>query len=294
MASDYTRDTMARHYHLLRYAHEHFGCSPSILDRQQLQEAQRIVSRQLLIEDAVLRSPEALGVVVTPSTVDESWFIIVNRYDSRETFFQVLEDSSLNEAQVRLMLARELKVDAILERVCKTMIDIGDTEASLYYYHHLDKFVRPQTREVQHILITINPQFPENTREAAWQRIAAIARRLHDTPGRFGEQALKHSECPTSLQEGRLGRVQAGDLYPALDACLADLEAGQLGGPVESPLGWHLLYCQAIHTAAPIPLEDILPQLLEKLRSHRRSIHQRRWLERLLQSEHASRSITHG
>lgn len=294
MSPEYSHKPQGSHYHLLKVAHEHFGCTPSSLDTEQLKEAQRIVSRQLLIEEAVLRSPEARGVVIVPSTVDEAWAIIVNRYDSLDDFFQALEDTTLDEAQIRLMLARELKVEAVLERVCKTMAEIGVTEASLYYYNHMDQFVRAETREVRHILITINPDFKENTRAAAQQRIAEIARRLQRDPGRFGEQALKHSECPTSLQEGRLGRVRAGDLYAQLDACLFDLEAGQLGGPVESPLGLHLLWCEAIHPATQIPLDVVLPGLLEKLRSRRRSTQQRQWLERLLQSGQVSRSISHG
>lgn len=294
MGSDQAGGFMGSDYHLLRVAHEYFGCTPAGLDSEQRQEARRIVDRQLLIEDAVLRSPEAQGVFVAASTVEEAWLIVSNRYDSREAFFQALDDSGLDQDHVRLMLTRELKVEAILERVCKGVSEIDETEASLYYYNHLDKFVRPQTREVRHILMTINDQYPENARDVALQRLEVVARRLRNDPGRFGEQALKHSECPTALQEGRLGHVQAGDLYPALDACLSALDAGQLGGPVESPLGWHLLYCTAIHPAAPAPLEEVLPQLLEKLRSHRRSAHQRQWLERLLRPGHASRSIAHG
>ncbi|HEX8545043.1 MAG TPA: nitrogen fixation protein NifM [Pseudomonas sp.] len=294
MSPEYSHKPQGSHYHLLKVAHEHFGCTPSSLDAEQLKEAQRIVSRQLLIEEAVLHSPEARGVVIVPSTVDEAWAIIVNRYDSLDDFFQALEDTTLDEAQIRLMLARELKVEAVLERVCKTITEIGVTEASLYYYNHMDQFVRAETREARHILITINPDFKENTHAAAQRRIAEIARCLQRDPGRFVEQALKHSECPTSLQEGRLGRVRAGDLYAQLDACLFDLEAGQLGGPVESPLGLHLLWCEAIHPATQIPLDVVLPGLLEKLRSRRRSTQQRQWLERLLQSGQVSRSISHG
>lgn len=294
MGNDYTRDAVGSHYHLLKVAHEHFGCTVSRLNAEQLREARRIVSRQLLIEDAVLHSQEAQGVVIAPSVVDEAWNLIVNRYERLDSLSMALEDSTLDEAQARLMLARELKVEAIMERVCKALADISDTEASLYYFNHLDKFKRPATREARHILVTINPQFKENTRQAALQRIEAIARRLQRDPGRFGEQALKYSECPTSLQEGRLGHVLPGGLYPALDACLFSLEAGEIGPPVESPLGLHLLFCEAIHPAVQIPLEDILPGLREQLCSHRRSIHQRQWLKRLLQSDHTWQGISHG
>lgn len=271
-------------YHLLKVAQQRFGCAPQELSTEQRRKAERIVSRQLQIEEAVLRSPEACGVVIPPTQVEEAWTRIGSGYADDQALQQALAVNDLDPARMRSLLARELKVEAVLERVSADLMPISDTDASLYYFSHPEQFVRPASRQARHILITINPDFVENTREVARTRIEAIAKRLRGKPWRFAEQALKHSECPTSLQQGRLGNVRPGTLYAELEACLFELQVGQIGPPVESPLGFHLLLCEAIYPAMRAPLEEILPHLRDKLQARWRQAHQRQWLERLLQT----------
>jgi len=271
-------------YLLLKVAQQRFGCAPPELSAEQRRQAERIVGRQLQIEEAVLRSPEACGVVIAPAQVEEAWARIAGGYADDQALQQALAASGLDPLRMHSLLARELKVEAALERVSAGLAPVSETDASLYYFSHLEQFVRPASRQARHILITINPDFVENTREAARARIEAIAKRLRGKPWRFAEQALKHSECPTSLQQGRLGNVRPGTLYAELEACLFELQAGQIGPPVESPLGFHLLLCEAIYPAMRAPLEDVLPHLRDKLQARRRQAYQRQWLERLLQA----------
>jgi peptidyl-prolyl cis-trans isomerase C len=269
-------------YHLLKVAQQRFGCAPAALSEEQLREAGRIAGQQARIEEVVLRSPEATGVVIPASQVEDAWARIASRYEDAQTLCQALEESGLDVGSLRPLLARELKVEAVLERVCADLPEIGDTEVSLYYFSHPEQFLRPASRQARHILITINPDFVENTRAVALTRIEAIAKRLRSKPERFAEQALKHSECPTSLHGGKLGNVLPGTLYPELEACLFGLDVGAISSPVESPLGFHLLLCEAVQPAMRAPLEELLPHLREKLLDRQRKAHQRQWLERLL------------
>jgi peptidyl-prolyl cis-trans isomerase C len=280
-------------YLLLKVAQQHFGCGLDQLSNQQLQEASRIAYQQTRIEDAILRSQEAIGVVVQASQVEDAWKHIAARYEDSETLRLALDDCDLNADHLRPLLARELKVEAVLERVSAGLAGIDDIEVSLYYFSHQEQFVVPAVRYARHILITINPDFAENRREAAFARIQAIAKRLSSKPERFAEQALKHSECPTSLQGGRLGKILPGTLYPELEDCLFALEVGAISGPVESPLGFHLLLCEASEAARRLPLEDVLPRLREKMQVKRRKAHQRQWLEHLLQTTASCGSLAH-
>ena len=281
-------------YRLLKVALERFGCEPGALDETQAKQASRIVGRQVQIEDAVLRSPQATGVVIPESQVEAAWQQVVGRYDDLQALHQALEAQSLDEAHVRGVLARELKVEAILERVGTGAPAISDTDVSLYYFSHPEQFVRPETRRARHILITLTDDFAENTREAAQARLTAIAQRLASKPERFAEQAMKHSECPTSLQGGLLGEVRRGVLYPALEDCLFALEAGQLSPIVESPLGLHLLLCEAIADGGQLTLEEVLPRLRERLEERQRQARQRQWLAALLTPSAPEEEPAHG
>ena len=72
-------------------------------------------------------------------------------------------------------------------------------EIGIYYHLHPEQFVKPEMREAWHILISINPDYPENTRETARTRLEEISAKLQKKPHKFADLALKHSECPTAF-----------------------------------------------------------------------------------------------
>lgn len=275
-------------YQRYRVAQERFSCTPGALAADQRVEVDRIVLRKLKIESAVLGSADAVGVIVPDAAVADAFAQIQARFQDEGELQAALLDAGVDEDGLREALGRELKVEAVLERVGASVAPVSETDARLYYYMHANEFRRPERRTARHILVTVNPDFPENERGAALRRIEEIGDRLRRKPERFAEQALKHSECPTSLQGGLLGTVVKGNLFPALEQVLFAMEEGALSGVVESPLGFHLLFCEGIEPEAAVPLEDILPRLREKLEQRQRAVYQRRWLEELLTSASAA------
>jgi peptidyl-prolyl cis-trans isomerase C len=269
-------------YRLLRIASDHYGVALENLDDAQREQALAIAQRELFMEQAVLNSVEARHVVVAASEVDKAVTRIRDRYSDEQAFLTSLEDAAIDEQELGVALERELRVDAILNLVSSRVPEADDTEVELFYYVHREKFEQPQMRTVRHILITINPEFAENTAKAALQRINLIAARIAKQPRRFSEQALKHSECPTALEGGLLGKVKPGTLYPELDAVLFLMEEGSISEAIESPVGYHLLLCEAIHPARVVPLADIKAKLRNQLTQRQRLICQRTWLKSLL------------
>jgi peptidyl-prolyl cis-trans isomerase C len=83
------------------------------------------------------------------------------------------------------------------------------------------------------------------------------------------------------MEGGRLGTLNRGQLYPALDAALFELAAGQLSGVLESELGFHLLLCEAIHPAKSLPFDQVRTRIHQALEQRRRKEQQRHWLASL-------------
>ena len=272
-------------YLLLKTAHGLFGRGPQFLDQAERQQAETLARRQQRLESLVLSAAEARDVVVPEATLMDALDEIRGRYPDEVEFHNDLADNGLNTATLIEALNRELKVEAILEKEGSRAAKVSDIDVELYYHYHPEQFTRPETRRARHILITINEDMPENTRARARERIDAVAARLAKDPARFEEQALKHSECPTAMQGGLLGDARQGQLYPELDALLFTLEAGQIGPVTESPLGFHILLCEAITPSGKLPLHQIKPKIREMLESRRKEICQKAWIKRLGQKE---------
>lgn len=268
-------------YLVLKTANSLYGKGTAALSADELEKAERLASRQLNLEARVLASPEARDVAVPEATVQAALAEIRGRYPDDEAFRNDLAGNGLSVAQYADALARELKVDAILEKVASASARVSDVDVDLYYQFHQDEFMRPEIRRARHILVTINEALPENGREAARKRIVEIATRLARDPKRFEEQALKHSECPTAMQGGLLGEVVAGKLYPELEVELFALAEMEISTVVESELGFHILRCDQITPAGPVPLAQVRDKVREMLESRRRRICQNAWIKGL-------------
>lgn len=269
-------------YYELKAAHALFGRECPPLDAAGQRRVAAVAQRYAAIESAVLGSAEARGVCLGADAVDAALGELRARYADDAAWSQGLADAGLEPASLAAALERELRVEAVLARVGAAAAPVGAVEAEIFYYSHLDRFRVPERRAARHLLVTINDAIDGNRREQSRARIDAIAARLEARPERFEEQAMKHSECPTALGGGQLGEVARGKLFPELDAVLFALAPGQVGGPVESPLGFHLLRCDAVRPARTPPFGEVAAALRTRLGEERARGHSRRWLQQLL------------
>lgn len=276
------RSSAVTAYTTLRTALASFETMPAELEAKELDELRRTVDRELAIQDAVLASDLAQDVAIPDGEVTEAVRELQSRYPKKEDFLNDLARNGLNKKGLKQALARELKVSAILARVESQAPEVSDAEVRDYYDSHRDRFVYPETRDARHILVTVNDEFPENCREAALKRIEQIGWGIGRKSDRFGEQAAKNSECPTAMQEGRLGRIRPGQLFPELDAALFAMAEGEISQPIETEVGFHLLYCEKIHPAGEVTFEEAAPKIRQHLQQSQARKFQHAWLAALM------------
>jgi len=111
--------------------------------------------------------------------------------------------------------------------------------------------------------------------------------RLQKEPGRFEEQALKHSECPTALDGGKLGDLPRGKLFPELDQALFELKAGEVSGVLESELGFHVLRCDAITEANILSMAEAKPHIRKLLEQKRKRVCQQAWVKQVMEGKNS-------
>lgn len=268
-------------YLALKTAQNLYDKVPSALSGAEQQRVRQMAQRQFSLESKVLATPEARDVMVPRATLDDALEEIRTRYSDPDALAADLAAQGLDLAGYAAALERELKVNAVLDKVGSRVVQVSDIDVELYYHYHPEQFQRPETRTARHILITINEDMPDNTRAAARARIDAIAARLAKDPKRFEEQALKHSECPTALNGGLMGEARRGQLFPELDAALFQLDPMALSGVLESELGFHLLRCDAIAPFGPVPLGQVREKVRAHLQEKRRQTCIRAWLKNM-------------
>lgn len=264
-------------YRELKLAWELFGKAPAALQPSEREHLRTVAARQQVLEGRILASREAAAVMITDSAVDARLGEIRQRYASADEFAGDLACAGLAAGQMRRALANDLRIEAVLDKVAADAPPVSPVDAELFYHSHPDAFLRPEARRLRHILMTCEGA---GARARVAAELAALRPRLH-AAGAFAAAALRHSQCPTALNGGELGTVRRGQLYAELEPAAFALAAGELSGVLESPVGLHLLRCDAVFPALPVPFAEAAPQIVERLAEHRRRERQRQWLKQL-------------
>jgi peptidyl-prolyl cis-trans isomerase C len=281
---------------LLRAATERFQCNIGALDETQRVEAEAQAQKTFDLEDLVLSCDEARQVLIPDQQLHQALQEVAGRYQDDDEFEADLARNGLDSAGLRHALRRELLFDAVMQRVAADYAPIAETDERLFYELHRERFEAPEQRTARQILITVNDDYSENTRDVARARLEAIADKLRadskggsgDTVQRFARQARRHSECPTALEDGKLGTVIRGRLYPAVDAALFGLDEGAISGIVESPVGFHLVLCERIQPGRALAFNQVRERIHTALEQRRRREAQRAWLAQLRERRSAA------
>ncbi len=131
-------------------------------------------------------------------------------------------------------MQRELLTQAALDTVTARATAPTEDEVLAFFAANPDRFHLPERRVVRHLLITVNPDFPDNTDEAAHARAGALVEALKGGAS-FADLAAHHSECPTAMQGGAVGTVPRGVLYPEVEALAFSLAPGGAGAVRRGP-----------------------------------------------------------
>jgi parvulin-like peptidyl-prolyl isomerase len=169
----------------------------------------------------------------------------VTQLGGRESFDRLLRRSGTDEGDVRRLLARQVLRQRVAEAVVAERL--GEDELRSQYDERLLEFSEVT---VAHILVT-------SEREA--KRIADQA-----TPSNFATLARRFSEDTASAANGgELGPQRASDLVQPFAQAALRIPVGEVGGPVETEFGFHVIHVIDRSTRS---FEEVQESLLEESR----------------------------
>lgn len=106
----------------------------------------------------------------------------------------------------------------------------SDAEIRTYFEQNREQITVPEVRRIQMVVL--------DSKQAA----ADVKQKIDSGEITIYQAAKQYSIDPNAAHTlGEIGWVQKGSGFPALDKLAFSLPPGELGGPVESPAGWHLV-----------------------------------------------------
>jgi len=131
---------------------------------------------------------------------------------------------------------------------------VSEAEIKAAYDARAAQYRMEEQRRASHILV--------KTKEEADKIVAE----LRKAPGRFAELAKKHSQdAGSSQQGGDLGFFGRGMMVPAFEEAAFKQKEGEIGDPVQSSEGWHIIRVTAVQAAKSRPLQEVRGELAAEL-----------------------------
>ncbi|UCC73296.1 MAG: peptidylprolyl isomerase [Gemmatimonadota bacterium] len=198
------------------------------------------------------------GIFVSDSEVsdrvDEQLAQIRRQFPSQTEFQQALARVGTTPAEFRIRLTDRVRVQLITNQYLQRRVGeaqpVPVSEAEIRERFEQQKAAlgtRPATVTAKQVIMA--PQPSEEQRLAAQERIERLLSRLRAGED-FALLAGEHSDDPASREQGgELGWVRQGELLPEFEETLFRLLPGEVSGPVETSVGYHIIKLERVRGA---------------------------------------------
>jgi peptidyl-prolyl cis-trans isomerase D len=138
---------------------------------------------------------------------------------------------------------------------------VSDADVEAAYKARRSQFEQPARTKVSHILIKVPATGGSGAEDQAKARAEAALGRVRGGAD-FAQVAKETSEDPsTASRGGDLGLIAAGELVPEVDKLIQSLKPGEIGGPIRSPFGYHVVKVFEVVPGSRKELKEVTPTL---------------------------------
>lgn len=159
-----------------------------------------------------------------------------------------------------------------------------EEEVKSFYESNQAALTLPRQLRLAQIFVAAPEGLSEVEAIQLQRKAGDLRRRLDEPKADFAALARAESEEPQSAgRGGEIGLLPENMIQPEVFEAVRSLKAGGVTEPVRLPGGWHIVKVLEIQEPRLATLEEIRPQLVERLRAQREQLNREQFLNRLLQ-----------
>ena len=254
----------------------HGGISLERTQHHQLQ-----VIRDLVVRRLVLQAATDAGIEVNEEEVDALESTVRARFASQGDYERKMAEQGLSVEQVRTGLREHLMGLKMTARINTTVEPPTREQLHAYFEQHPEKFTIPPRARIEYLQIRVDPSSPEQTWQAAHQRMTGLRDRIQAGEG-FADVAEQAAEAP-EIEWVKVGLVHMGQSSDReVDRVAFTVPAGDVAEPVRTLFGYALVYVIERLDARALAFDELnLEMFREEWLSARRDEAQSAWVREL-------------
>jgi peptidyl-prolyl cis-trans isomerase SurA len=181
-----------------------------------------MIERRIQLQEA-----KARGVEVSDQEVKQT----IQQMKQQGEKIDETDAWSLKNVRDQLTLLR------LVDREVRSGVMVVDADMRRYYQEHRDRFALPEEYTLSQILLESRSSDGTAAAKARAREILSLLKQGET----FEDLALRYSEGPNASRGGDLGLVRQGELLPAIERAIANLEAGGISDFIDTPEGIHIV-----------------------------------------------------
>lgn len=256
-------------------AQEHFHATLAELPEGSHAELKSLALERLLARELIFQAALAQGFIADDGAVEEEAKRILRMMGSPADFWKRLAERGMDEASFRRMIRKDVTVDRMSARKLDEVAEPSEGEIRAFFAAHPEQLRERERVRASHILLPLDPEDPDSALERAW---ALQAQAQH---GDFAELARRHSLCASAPGGGDLGYLRREDVDPTFADAAFGQVVGEVGAPIRTPYGYHLIKVTAHDLPAPPTLDEARGKIIGFLKKNHGSRLLQEWVAEL-------------
>lgn len=233
---------------------------------------ERLIARELIFQAAL-----AEGVIADDAAVEEESARILRMMGNPADFWKRLAERGMDQATFLRMVRKDVTVDRMSVQKCRDIEEPTEDEIKDFFFAHPDQLRGHERVRASHILLPVDPEHPEKSLEQA------KTIKLKASQGDFAETAKAHSICASAPGGGELGFIRREDVDPSFADAAFSQVVNEVGEPVRTPYGYHLIKITEREIPAPPTLEEARDKIVAFLKQSKSSRLLETWVTTLRQ-----------
>lgn len=216
---------------------------------------------ELIERELLYRYAKEKKIIVDDNVIDEIKETIIKRFLSKEVFEETLKKNNLTID----ILKRDIDAEETMKLLYKKEIesDLSQDELKAYYQENKHKFVKPESKSIQILLIHIDPSKKDSIKEAK-EKISKLREEIL-AGGDFDKIAREHSNDMSRINGGKVGFIHKGR-FKYLDDKDLDLKVNEVSEVIQTDIGFYVVKVLEFKDKEQLSFEAVEKNLKKELK----------------------------
>lgn len=235
--------------------------SPETANKTQ-EELRKFCLDRMIEDRLILQEAKDQKLKIDESVIDDRVKDLKERAGGEAVFVEALKSEGLSLSELKKKFRNQFMIYTLIQREVKDKVNISPKEVTDYFNEHQDKYMTPETLEVDSIFVT---------KKEILKKVEAELASGRD----FKEVAKTYSE------KAGLEKVSRGQLKKELEDVIFKLKLGEHSKPVEVNDGFYIFLAKNRLPSLRESLENVKDSISSELEQAKTIERLKEWVESL-------------